>query len=274
MSEPPPPTSFARRVLAVVVGLFATWQLVYLPAANLIDFVPRRPVGPDLEPISDGYQAKGQFTSVEPLQRAAEWTGDALDFWSEISGQEQGWSLFAPGPPPYSAIPAVEFRFADGTSDTLLSPYEPTDKQHPGLRPPLVNNRPFNFEAQFIYPVWYVPPAEIVKLSAPPELHDEVCAKLQEQYRDLPDAARAWRGPIRAWLAWRLKEYRAAHPDRPVPTEVILKHRFIPTPAPTDPSGWTVPPVERPFARWRPADDSFEPFDPANGRFVPVGANP
>ena len=40
MTESPSP---ARRGLAVAVGLFALWQLVFLPAANLIDFVPRRP---------------------------------------------------------------------------------------------------------------------------------------------------------------------------------------------------------------------------------------
>src|SRR5439155_25782595 len=100
MHEPREPQSLPRRAAAVAVGLFAAWQLVYLPAANLIDFVPRR-TGPPLVPVDDGYQAKGSFTSVEPVQRAADWTGDVLDAWSELSGQEQGWSLFAPGPAPY-----------------------------------------------------------------------------------------------------------------------------------------------------------------------------
>jgi hypothetical protein len=254
----------------VAVGLFAVWQLISLPAANLIDFVPRRPSGPELEPIGDPYQAQGTFTSVEPLQRAAEWTGDVLDFWSEASGQEQGWSLFAPGPPPYSLIPAAEFRFADGTSDTVLSPYEPADKLNPRLRPPLVHNRPFNFEAQFIFPVWYAPPKAVAELYASPE---EV-AKLPESYRDLPDSVRVLRGPIRAWLAWQFKEYRAAHPDRPVPTEVILKHRYIPTPKPGEPRGWTQPVAERPYARWRPADDVLEAYDAVHGLFVPVGEKP
>ncbi len=271
MPEPtrPAPRSFLCRAVAVAVGLFAAWQLVYLPAANLIDFVPRRPHGPDLEPIGDNYQARGRFTDIEPLQRAAEWTGDVLDFWSEVTGLEQGWSMFAPGTPPYSVTPAAEFRFADGTSDTALSPYEPADKRNPRVRPPLFHNRPFNFEAQLIYPVWFAPPEEIAKLYALPE----DVARLPETYRNLPDAARAWRGPIRAWLAWRLKEYRAEHPDRGAPTEVILKFRFIPTPKPGEPAEWG-PPAERPFARWRPADDSFEAYDAIHKRFVPVGVQP
>jgi hypothetical protein len=274
MSEPATPAlSLPRRALAVVVGLFAAWQFVYLPAANLIDLVPRR-TGPPLTPVDDPYQTHGTFTSVEPRQRAADWTGDALDFWTEVTGQEQGWSLFAPGPPPYTLTPAVEFRFANGPSDTLLSPYEPTDKVNPRFRPPMIHNRPFNFESQFDHQVWYVPPEEILKGSLPPEALPEALAQMPAQYRDVPDTARALRGIIRAFLAWRLKEYRAAHPERGAPVEVVLKHRFIPTPKPGEPRGWTKPAVERPFALWRPADDTIEVYDILEGRFVPVGANP
>ena len=267
--NPPAPRSVHCRALAVAVGLFAAWQLVYLPAANLIDFVPRRPTGPDLEPMGDMYQARGTFTTVEPLQRGAEWTGDVLDFWSEVTGQEQGWSLFAPGTPPYSVIPAAEFRFADGTSDTVLSPFEPADRRNPRPRLPLFHNRPFNFEAQLIYPVWFVPPEGIAERYAAPE---EV-ARLPEAYRDLPKGAWAWRGPIRAWLAWRLKEYRAAHPNRGEPTEVILKQRYIPTPKPGEPADWSAV-EERPFVRWRPADGMFETYDAIHKRFVPLGVQP
>ena len=92
-------------------------------------------------------------------------------------------------------------------------------------------------------------------------------------YRTLPGTARVWREVIRAWLAWRLKAYREAHPDRPEPVEVILKHRFIPTPKPTDPRGWVVPIVERPFARWKPATDTFEVYNAVNKQFV-AGVKP
>lgn len=263
MSDAPAPPSLPRRALAAAVGLFAAWQLVYLPAANLIDFVPRR-LGPPLEPVTDNYQKRGQFTTVEPLQRAADGAGRVLDAWAEVSGQEQGWSLFAPGLPPYSVIPAVEFRFDNGASDTLLSPFEPLDKQAPRVRAPLVNNRPFNIEAQVMYPVQFAAPEEVARLYAPPEQ----LAQLPEVYRGLPAAAHRWRGVIRAYLAWRLEAYREAHPGRPEPVEVVLKHRYIPTPKPGEPRGWARPAVERPFARWRPADDTFEAFDPADGRWV------
>jgi hypothetical protein len=249
-----------RRALAVLVGLFATWQFVYLPAANLIDFVPRRMSAPDPEPMRDDYQKRGTFTTVEPLQRAADTTGDVLDFWSEVSGQEQGWSLFAPGVPTHTLFVATEFRFADGTSDTVLSQFEPTDRMNPPYRVPLLSTRPFNFEAQFTYQAWFASP--------------EVVEQYPHIYRELPGVVRVWRPQIRAWLAWQLKRYQAAHPERGTPTEVILKHRYIPTPKPGEPRGWTAPPFERSFAHWRPADDSFDAYDPVNKQFVPLGGQP
>lgn len=223
-----PHPSLFRRAVAVVVGLFATWQLIFLPAANLIEFVPRR--------------------------GAAEVAGGALDFWSEVSGQEQSWSLFAPGFPPYTVAPAAEFQFADGTSDTALSPFEPRDKLNPPARPPLLDNRVFNIEAQLVYPVWFASP--------------EAVASAPDRYRDLPDKALARRGAVRAWLALRLKEYRAAHPNGPDPVAVVLKHRYIPTPHPGAARGWTLPVEERPFARWFPETDAYEAFDAVQKRWV------
>jgi hypothetical protein len=260
MSDSHPPSSLLRRAVAVAVGLFATWHLIFLPAANLIDLVPRRPYGPQLEAGHDAFQTKGTFTDIEPIQRAAECTGDVLDGWQELSGLDQGWPMFTPGPPPYSLIPAIEFHFADGTSDTLLSRFEPIDKRRPAYRTPLLDNRFFNFEAQFTFAAWYAPPEEVAK-------HPEV-------YRDLPDAAYAQRRPLRAWLAWNLKQYQAAHPERGTPTEVIMKNRYIPIPKPDEPPEWTQPVQERPYAKWRPADDSFEVYDAVNHRFLTKGAKP
>jgi hypothetical protein len=275
MIEPPtdsalqPTPSLARRAAAVVVGLFAIWQLVYLPAANLIDLVPRR-TGPLLEPIPDMHQEVGTFTEFEPLQRAADCTGDVLDFWSELSGQEQGWSLFAPKMPEYSVFPAAELEFADGTTETLLSPYEPSDRIHPAARLPLVDNRPFNVEAQLMYPVWIAPPEDVAALYWPPR----VMAQLPEVYRTLPETARVWRGVIQAWLSWRMEAYMVVHPERGRPIRVVLKHRFVPSPKPGEPAGWMSPTRERPFARWHPADNSFEAYDVLAGCFKPVGEKP
>lgn len=253
-----PGTAAPRPTLvAVCVGLFALWQLAYLPLANLIDFVPRRIPGPQPEVFGDPAQQRGAFTTLEPLQRAAERAGDALDFWSEVSGQEQGWGMFAPGPPPYSCFVAVEFRFADGTADTVLSLYEP-DHARPGFRTPLLHNRAFNHEMSFTFEPWYLPNDKITER---PDL-----------YARLPAGARAFRVPIVSYLKWRLAAYREQHPERGAPTEVILKHRFVRTPHPAEPTVWGTTVDERPYAKWTPATGTYDAYDPVRGAFVPEGA--
>jgi hypothetical protein len=268
--SPTAATSPPRRAHAVAVGLFASWQLAFLPAANLIHFVPLRPTGTERGPGANAHQQEGAFTTAEPLQRAAEYAAAALDLWSGASGQEQGWSLFAPGTPPYSVFLATEFHFADGTRETVRSEFEPADRRNPAPRAPLVGNRPFNNQEQLIYAVMFLPPEEVAELYVPPE----ALANLRECHRELPKAARANRGPARAWLKWQAKQYAAAHPGRGAPVVAILKHRYIPTPKPGEPAEWTRPVVERPFIRWRPADDSLEGYDAAGGRFVPLEAQP
>lgn len=260
MSTNSPPPSLAGRAAAVAVGLFATWQLVALPAANLALFVPLRPVGAPLESTFNPVQARGTFTDAEPVQRAADGAGRVLELWAEASGQEQGWSLFAPGPPPYSAFVAVEFSWADGTSDTLLSDYEPRDPARPPLRAPLIRCRHYHFEVQFVYPAWYASP--------------EAVAEFPQTWADLPDTVRASGAEIRAWLRWRLNDYLAAHPGRGRPVSAVMKHRYIPTPHPGAAADSPRPVAERPYARWRLDRDDLDAFDVVTMRFVPAGAKP
>jgi hypothetical protein len=234
------------------VGLFALSQLVSLVAGNLIDFVPRRP-GPVDDPPLDLLQERGQFTTIEPLQRSAELAGDVLDGWGELTGQKQGWSLFAPGLPPHTLLPAVEFRFPDGTRDTVLSPFEPAN---PPARTPLIHDREFNFEFQLVVPAWFA--------------SDEVLAKSPQAGDHLVYAVCDRHRPILAWLRWQLRRHQAAQPERGTPSEVVLVLRYIPTPRPGQPRNWTKPISERPFARWLPGTEVVEAFDPAVRRFVPL----
>ena len=249
-----------RHTLSVAVGLFALWQMAFLVGDNAIDFIPRRPAPTDINPSMRFYQEYGAFTSVEPLQRGVEKVGDVLDFWSEITGQQQGWSLFAPGFPPHTIFPAVEFHFPDGTSETLRSPYEPPDLNALGVRAPLVHTRMYNIEIQFAVNGW-------------------VCT--EESLRDRPEVWKAMPNTVRdghaatlAWLKWRTRAFKAAHPDRGEPGEVVLKFRYIPTPLPNEPRGWTKPITERPYARWKPGTPpepgflELEGYDPVAKQFV------
>lgn len=252
----PPPV---RRPVSVLVGLFAAWQLVYLPAANLIAFVPLRPAVPP-ELIGNPHQERGAFTSVEPLQRTADGIGRALEHWSELSGQEQGWSLFAPGPPPYSVFVAAELQWADGGRETLRSRYEPGDPARPPWRAPVVHSRHYHFEAQLVCQVWYASPDAVARDPA--------------AWAGLPARVGSSRAEIRAWLAWQLNTYCAAHPHREPPVAVVLKHRYISTPDPGAPAGAPRTVAERPFARWRVGEDEMDAFDVVTMRFRPLGAGP
>lgn len=248
-----PSCSCAGRAAGVLVGLFATWQLVSIPAANLMTFVPQRRPGPPLHVCINSYQERGTFTDVEPLQRAADRFGLALELWGELSGEEQGWSLFSPGPPPYSVFVATEFEWPDGTRDTLLSQYEPPDLARPPHRAPLVRFRDYYFEVQFVYPIWYASP--------------EVAAERPHLWADVPVVVHSTGAEIRAWLRRRTNDYLAANPDRPRPSAVVLKHRFISTPRPDRP-GEPRTIEERPYARWRPDTDELEAFDLVAKRYV------
>jgi hypothetical protein len=187
--------------------------------------------------------------------------GNVLDFWSELSGQDQGWRLFAPGLPPHTLFPAVELRYADGEVVEIRSRFEPADFANPAPRPPLVYNRFFNFEAQFANPGWFC------------------CGEALERYPEiwadgLPESVRAADRHLRAWLRWHLTQYQAAHPGRGQPAEVVLKYRYVPTPLPGEPRAWTKPVIERPYARWKPNETpepgylAVEGYDPVNNRYV------
>ena len=51
------------------------------------------------------------------------------------------------------------------SSDTVLSPYEPLDKENPRIRPTLVNTRPLHIESQLAFPAWFAPPEELARFS-------------------------------------------------------------------------------------------------------------
>lgn len=246
-------------LLPRLVGLFALWQLVWLVAANLIDFVPRRPIPGDDPPL-DLLQARGQFTQWEPLQRSAEVVGFVLDGWGELTGQKQGWSLFAPGLPPHTLLPAVEFRFADGTRHLVRSRFEPDDLTRLPLRPPLIHDRYFNFECHLVVPAWYA--------------SDELLTHHPEIGSHLPAAVQARHRPLLAWMRWQLRRWMDAHPEQGLPTEVIVTVRYIATPRPGQPRDPAGSLTQRPYARWKPLDPPppgylpLEAFDPLSRRFV------
>jgi hypothetical protein len=244
-----------------LVGGFALWQLVVIPLVNLFEFVPLRPTRFDTDPPIETAQRWGRFTESERLQQAAEGVGYFLAAWAEATGQDQGWIMFTPGFPPHTVVLAAEFRFPDGTTDRSCSRFYPADLANPRPRWPVIDDREFNFEANIFMLAWDCDPRSL--------------AERPEEWKKLPERVRENEHLVTAWLRWQSNRYRAAHPEKPEPTEVVLLLHYIPTPLPGEPADWTRRPAfERPFARWCPGalpEPDFmavEGFDPVANRFV------
>jgi hypothetical protein len=260
-TPPLPPVPRARGILPWLIGLFALWQLVFVPLTNLLEFVPLRPTRYDTDPPIETTQRWGRFTDIEALQ----WTTEAAAFvlvgWAEATGQDQGWNMFTPGFPPYTVVPAVEFRFPDGATDRVSSRFEPPDPANPRPRPPLLHDREFNFEANIVMLAW--------------DCHPKTLAEQPDRWRRLPERVRENESLLTRWLSWKTRQYQAAHPHRAGPVEVVLLLRYLPTPLPEDlPRGDRRQAFERPFARWFPGAPAkpgylpLEGYDPVARRYV------
>lgn len=274
----------------VILGLFILWQLFFIPAANLFEFVPHRPAQNDelteLPELASGTQCPSKVLGT---------VASALDRWAECTGQYQVWWLFAPHFPSQVAFPAVELRWDDDAlSDKgctsrvesltalahsgtvgpevasgqrvprppvrLLSLFDPKDPRS-YVRLPGSNDRLFHYEGRLGLLLTY--------------WDDEAATKQQDEWRAAVRGRvqRQWKS-IRAYLRWRLHEFRAQNPDVPEPKEMVLSIRIYRTPPPGQRSWDQYGPIEKPLARWRPAEDGpadylpVEACDPFDRRFV------
>src|SRR5207245_4170557 len=92
---------FCRRLL----GWFILFQLVYIPGANVLKFLPAT-LPPRRDEFDDNIQLPGRLR-LSALQPVLDSAVAASDRWGELTGQTQGWSLFAPHFASQSALPRV-----------------------------------------------------------------------------------------------------------------------------------------------------------------------
>jgi hypothetical protein len=254
---------------AVLLGLLIVWQLVFIVAANLLDFFPHR------------VHRLDELTSYRELQAGtknpcptAHALANITDGWAQLTGQYQQWWLFAPDFPPQSTFPLVELRWDD--SALGLAPVQLRSSLEPQstasyFHPPTSADRLLHYECNLGlgYVYWSERDAAVDAANWRQLLLDMV----QSQWKSM-----------RAYMRWRTAEYLAAHPDLPPPDEVRLLIRIYPTPAAGELPGRRSLPIDRPYARWRCAENGppemlpVQAYESSSGQFVslpfPPGQQP
>src|SRR5438132_11209940 len=258
------------RVPQVLLGLFISWQLLFLPAANYLALVPHGQ--PEEGELSDSRRGADQTAGAGALQKAINFAAGVTDAWACLTGQVQAWWLFAPDVPSTATFPVVELRWDDDADPAaFISPVrlrtilEPDDSQA-YFRPPSSFDRLFHYEARLglIVSNW----------------SEQSFAENSELWRSaIKDRVRRqWRS-IRAYLRWYVQYWQQAHAGLPPPKQVILLIHMYQTPGPGEGTLVWRGPVEQPLARWRPGRPAqegelpIEVFDPIDRCFVVLKAS-
>jgi hypothetical protein len=273
--KPACPSTGSPSTLQVLLGLFIVWQIIYLVAGNLLNMAQETRsslADPDNEPklvqkAAEVVQwlAPGWIKKEGHVYDADEALSGLTKRWGQITGQVQGWSLFAPSVSEHNTFVAVELRW-DGESyppELLLSDNEPRD---PNCFFRLGDFRLRKYES-----------------------HLDVLLTLHDDEATEAAAAERWRLRIEekldtdgkdllAYLRWRWRKFRQAHPDRPTPSQVILYVRRYSIPPPEQvPWHWDTNNYQmfdrQPMARWQPGADwepdyqALEMYNHETGRF-------
>lgn len=209
-----PASSFILPPSSFLLGAFICFQLVYLPVANVIKLIPLQLPESNGE-LDDDIQLRGQALP-EPVQVLFDAAGGVCQRWGELTGQSQGWSLFAPQFGHQASLPVVTLAKIDpdagrSINHSIVSRFIPAD---PGrwFRLPEPSCRLFNFEYRLalLYWIWS-----------------------RESFADQPEAWRAaasrrvmrQQRSMQAYMAWRQRQFMEEY-GRPT-NELILSARQI-----------------------------------------------
>jgi hypothetical protein len=208
-----------ERAPSVLLGAFILFELIYLPAANAIKLVPLRLPEARGE-LDDDIQLRGK-AYPEPVQRALDSLGAAMCRWGELTGQAQGWSLFAPLFGHQASLPTVGLVWMTPPRrwyEELLSRFEPKDADY-YFRLPGTECRLFNYEYRLALLYW--------------TWSWESFAERRGEWRQAAlDRVRRQQRSMLAYMRWRMDRYLLDNPGRPTPDAVELYAHLIPTPPP------------------------------------------
>ncbi len=242
-----PENSPRPRLRAVLLGGFIVWQLGFILAANFLPFL-RRVRPPESDATGTDAAGLGPEARLGTGRKVLGILEETLGHWSNLTGQLQGWSLYAPHVPTQAVFVAVELRWDDpadwpGTDEEAVRLYSATEPRDPRryFRPFCTFRLPA-YEANLALVMWGWD--EEAAAREPERWRQHIAAAVRRQYK-----------PMHAYLRWRLAAFEEDHPEAAPPTQVILLARIYRIPAPDQPAGDYPEPVEKPIALWRPGAD-------------------
>jgi hypothetical protein len=285
VSEPSAAVSLPRRCLAilrlllgVLLGLFVLAQAGFLFVYNVADYSGRarlqlenhraawrkrekgeqpgpREGNPTIwtavtnlpfraGPLFEEWVEKGQHSRLARFKKQLD---GPLDRWARLSGQEQGWSLFAPDTVDWTCLVYVELKWTEDAgpceSVILLSDNHPRDI---GSYFRFGHFRLRRFESKLETPL---------RKNSPDEKEEDYLFRWQERVKEkvLGDTDRPVNKEIAIYLNWKLRKFLEKNPDMPAPAEVILHSRTWTIPPPPGPRPWQwQEESDQPVCRWRP----------------------
>jgi hypothetical protein len=296
----PWPIRLLRLAGRALLGLFILWQMLFLPAFNLLDGAEgarrdlheqRRQNGswwrlirrvPGLEPLVDEWLTRGGNDGDKgKLGNLIQRPRQVVRWWAQATGQEQGWKLFATDAVDFSAFPSLELRWnapeaEDGTQLGALAggPVLALCRAPPRrFHEPVVlgsDNQPADRRHYLRFGGFRRRRIEAqFELDFRPDGRpgEQRAEGWEQQIRDLMSSEYA---ETLAFLRWRLTRFQREHPELPPPVQVILRVQTFLIPAPPGPRPWDwVEGEPVPLARWfpqkKPAELEF--YCPTVNRF-------
>lgn len=207
-----------------VVGAFVVVQLVFLCAANAFFMLNRLYQRDADEPAS----LLSETAAILPrLTRP----------YAELTGQLQGWSLFAPNVPHRAAFVSTELRWHDGRREWAESTTDMPDVTR--FSRPLGEGRLMQYDLHL----------RLLPLTWSPQAAQDNPA---EWRRHTIEEVRIRQHALLAYLRWRLGQYHEHHAEAAPPDELVLWARLYDLPAPGQEGQWSEPRLV-PLGRWQPA---------------------
>jgi hypothetical protein len=294
-----------RIILGVGLGLFVIGHTFFLVAYNVVDMSGEalknlkkqkriwersqkpgeelaRDENPTIWPRVTGIKHLGPILEewVEkdkksPLTKAKLWVEPRLDFYARLTGQEQGWSLFAPDVVDWSSLISLEMRWDDDPEAILDRPngkalvalgggpallaLDDIPEGAPRSMLLLSDNHPRDINAYFRFGLFRLRKFESKMETALRKHGDDEATYLnrwqiraREKVRG-DDSSNGAADEIMIYFRWKLRKFQQEHPELPEPKQIILRSHTWTIPPPPGPTPWSwVDESDEPICRWRP----------------------